>query len=198
MSKSKLAIWLVLAGAALGAAPASAARSASPQRPSASPQHPGSSPQRPSAPPQHTHRPALYQSPELWATVDVCNAPDQTHTIGLRGSMPGDGHPHDVMYMRFQVQFLNPTTKQWAFLTKDGDSGYLPIGSASTPRQSGRSFQLVPVAGQPTFTLRGVVSFQWRHAAKVVYSTSRTTTTGHKSLAGADPKGFSSATCALT
>lgn len=177
MSTSKLLLWLALAGAALQAAPASAAESSS-QR--------------------NTHKSPFYESPELWATVDVCNAPDQAHTIGFRGSMPGDGRPHDSMYMRFEVQYLNPTTKQWAYLGKDGDSGYLQIGSAATARQSGRSFQLVPATGQPTFTLRGVISFQWRHAGKVIYSTSRTTTTGHKSVAGSDPKGFSTAMCALT
>ncbi len=142
-----------------------------------------------------THKPSLYTSHELWGTVDVCNATDQPNTIGIRGSMPGDGHQHDVMYMRFRIQYLEPMSKQWVYLAKGGDSGYLQIGSASTARQSGRSFQLVPVAGQPGFTLRGVIDFQWRRADKVIYSASRTTSSGHKSIAGADPAGFSAPTC---
>ncbi len=34
---------------------------------------------------------ALLTSKELWATIDVCDPPDQPNTLGVRGSMPGDG-----------------------------------------------------------------------------------------------------------
>ena len=50
----------------------------------------------------------------------------------------------------------------------------------------------------PHVTLRGVVSFQWRHGTSVEYTVSRPTTAGHVSLAGADPKGFSAAECLLS
>ena len=33
---------------------------------------------------------SLRSSPELWATIDVCNPPDQHDTVGIRGSMPSD------------------------------------------------------------------------------------------------------------
>ncbi len=36
---------------------------------------------------------SLLHSRELWATVDVCNPKDQPNTVGIRGSMPGDGMP---------------------------------------------------------------------------------------------------------
>jgi hypothetical protein len=141
--------------------------------------------------------PSLYRSPQLWATVNVCNAPDQPNTIGIRGSMPSDGHPHDAMYMRFRVQYLDSAAHAWIDLPKDADSGYVPVGTSAAARQAGRSFQFVPTPDRPAFTLRGVVSFQWRRGVHVVHAISRPTTAGHKSLAGADPTGFSAADCAI-
>ena len=64
-------------------------------------------------------------------------------------------------------------------------------------RQGGRSFQLVPRPGKPAVNLRGVVEYQWRRGKTVMQSTSRPTSAGHKSVAGADPPGFSSATCLI-
>jgi hypothetical protein len=137
----------------------------------------------------------LLKSPELWATVDICNTPHHPDTIGIRGSMPSDGHPHDAMYMRFLVQSLDATTKQWADLGKSADSGFVAIGSAASTRQAGRTFEFKPTPS--AYTLRGQVEFEWRRGGKVVHLASLPTSAGHKSLAGADPKGFSAATCTL-
>ena len=75
----------------------------------------------------------LVHSRELWATVNVCSPKDQPNTIGVRGSMPGDGHVKDSMYMRFTVQYENLSTKQWAAVGKEADSGFLKVGSAGGP-----------------------------------------------------------------
>jgi hypothetical protein len=141
---------------------------------------------------------ALYQSRDLWATLNVCGPKDQPNTIGIRGSMPSDGHEKDVMYMRFIVQSLDATTKQWTDLGKNADSGFVAVGSAKSIRQAGRSFELVPASGGPPAMLRGVVDFQWRRGNAIVGSVSRVTSTEHKSLAGADPEGYSAATCSLS
>jgi hypothetical protein len=140
---------------------------------------------------------SLLHSRELWATVDVCSPKDQPHTIGIRGSMPGDGHPKDAMYMRFRVQYQDATTKKWLNLTQGADSGLLKVGSAQLARQAGRSFQFAQAAGKPAFTLRGEVTFQWRRGSTVLHTASAPTTSGHTSLAGADPRGYSAATCEL-
>jgi hypothetical protein len=140
---------------------------------------------------------SLYQSRQLWATIDVCAPKDQANTIGIRGSMPSDGHEKDAMYMRFIVQSLDTATKQWADLGKNADSGFVAVGSAKSIRQAGRSFELVPASGSPPATLRGVVDFQWRRGKTIVGSASRITSAEHKSLAGADPEGYSAATCSL-
>lgn len=141
---------------------------------------------------------SLLHSRELWATVDACNPKDQPNTIGIRGSMPGDGHAKDVMYMRFIVQYFDPVRKEWLSLGKGGDSGLLKLGSGAAARQGGFSVELAPVAGKPAFILRGYVTFQWRKGATVLQSATRLTTSGHKmSLAGADPRGYSAPICKL-
>jgi hypothetical protein len=140
----------------------------------------------------------LTSSRELWATVDVCSPKDQSNTIGIRGSMPGDGHATDAMFMRFRVQYLDATTNKWLDLGQGADSGFLKVGSSEFTRQLGRSFQLAPPTGTSAYTLRGYVTFQWRRGATVLETTIRPTSAGHTSLAGADPRGFSAATCKLT
>jgi hypothetical protein len=139
---------------------------------------------------------ALLRSRLLWSTIDICNALDQPNTVGIRGSMPGDHQAHDTMYMRFRLQYMNTTTKTWTDLSK-ASASYAAVGSGASARQAGRSFQLNPVAGQPAFTLRGVVNFQWRHGSSVLAQASRATSAGRDSLAGSDPAGFSAASCLI-
>src|SRR3977135_4102319 len=99
--------------------------------------------------------------------MHVGNPADQANTIGIRGSMPGDGQARDKMYMRFRVQYLNAATKRWADLANGASSGFASVATGASARQTGRSFQLSPVAGQPGFTLRGLVIFQWRQGTTV-------------------------------
>jgi hypothetical protein len=142
-------------------------------------------------------RSALLKSPQLWATIDVCSPTDQPDTVGVRGSMPGNGQAGETMYMRFRLQYLEPASKRWVNLIATSASQFEAVGGAKAARQAGQSLLLVPVPGKPAFDLRGVVSFQWRKGAKIEDSISRSTTSGHKSLAGADPAGFSAATCSI-
>jgi hypothetical protein len=137
------------------------------------------------------------QRRELWATIDVCNAADAPpHTIGVRGSMPGDGDAHVQMYMRFRLQYESPTGT-WVDLAAASDAAFVPVGSGKSSRQGGATFVLKPVAGE-MLMLRGVVTFQWRNGTTVLEQLSRPTSAGRKSLAGADPPGFSAATCPLS
>ena len=144
-----------------------------------------------------TSKNELLKSTELWSTIDVCNPPDEPDTVGVRGSMPGNGQSGDVMYMSFALQYLDMTTNVWVNLSTGTAPEFVAVGGAKSARQAGRSFQLIPVPGKPAFTLRGVVSFQWRRGTKVLLEVSRPTSAGHKSLAGADPANFSAATCPI-
>jgi hypothetical protein len=139
----------------------------------------------------------IYRSTRLWATVNLCNPKDHPDTIGVRGSMPGDGQAGETMYMRFRIQYQDPRTKQWLFVTSNADSGFLPVGSARfSARQSGRSFEIVPAKGQP-FLLRGAVSFEWRRGTTAIRSARIHTTAGHSDASGSDPKGYTAATCTI-
>jgi hypothetical protein len=140
---------------------------------------------------------SLLRSRELWATIDVCSPADQPDTVGVRGSMPGDRHPHDKMYMRFRLQYMNTTTKHWADLSSAREANFVFVGPGSGVRQGGRSFQLVPRPGKPAVELRGVVEYEWRRGSTVVQTVSRPTGAGHKSVAGADPPDYSAATCSI-
>ncbi len=138
---------------------------------------------------------ALLHSRELWATIDVCSPADQPDFVGIRGSMPGDRHSKDKMYMRFRLQYMDAAKRQWVDLAGARSPNYVYVGPGSTVRQGGRSFQLVARPGKPAAELRGVVEYQWRRGKAVIQSTSRGTGAGHKSVAGADPPGYSAATC---
>jgi hypothetical protein len=138
---------------------------------------------------------SVLHSRQLWATINVCNPKDQPDYIGIRGSMPGDGRPHDAMYMSFRLQYLNSTTKHWADLSGTSPT-FASVGSGPA-RQGGQSFQLMPIPGKPAFILRGLVEFQWRRGKRVLMSAKRPTTAGHLSVAGSDPQGFSAAMCQI-
>ena len=139
----------------------------------------------------------LLHSRELWATIDVCSPADEPDFVGVRGSMPGDRHSHDKMYMRFRLQYMNTAKKHWVDLASARSPNFVYVGPGSTVRQGGRSFQLVARPGKPAVELRGVVEYQWRRGSAVIQSTSRATGAGHKSVAGADPPGYSAATCSI-
>jgi len=139
---------------------------------------------------------ALLDSRELWATIDVCSPTDQRNTVGIRGSMPGDGKARDRMYMSFRLQYMNSHSR-WVSLSEDASSGWVAVGDGSSPRQGGTSFELKPMTGKPAVELRGVVDYQWRRGKTLVQSATEPTSTGHRSLAGADPGGFSASTCVI-
>lgn len=144
-----------------------------------------------------THGHSLLSSRELWATIDVCNSAREPDTVGIRGSMPNDGHLRDAMYMRFQLEYLDPVSRAWSVPAHGADSGFIALGAAKTGRQGGTSFRLGAPKAPPGYTMRGVVTFQWRRAGRVVHQATRTTSAGHPNVLRADPPGYSAATCTI-
>ncbi len=178
----------LLAGLLIASAPAAVLAFAA-TAPAAPARSPGSTPSAA----EH----ALLDSRELWATIDVCSPPNQLNTVGIRGSMPGDGRTSEEMYMSFHLQYL-AKSKLWMDLASGASSGWVAVGAGGSPRQGGWSFGLKPVKkGKPPVTFRGVVDFQWRKGSAVLYAAAETTSAGHKSLAGADPASYSAATCVI-
>jgi hypothetical protein len=144
--------------------------------------------------PQHGH--TVYQSRDLWATIDVCSPGNQPHTVGVRGSMPGSGLANESMYMRFQLQYRN-AAGLWVDIGASADSGFLAVGASTfKARQSGRNFVLDVQAGS-RYVVRGVVTFEWRRRGHVVRNAQKGTTASHQSPSGADPPGYSAAACEL-
>jgi hypothetical protein len=147
--------------------------------------------------------PAAASARVPWATVNVCDTASNPDTIGVRGSMPGliGSHPPATeMFMRFQVQYERDDGS-WRLLSSGGDSGFIDAGRARTrgSRQAGHSFRLSPPRAGNVYTLRGLVTFEWRAKdGTVVRRARRRTTAGHRSTAGADPTGFSAAECTIT
>jgi hypothetical protein len=136
---------------------------------------------------------ALARDPDQWATVNVCDTARQPDAIGIRASMPGI--PKGVrLSMRFRVQYR---AKDDAWIDVAGaDSGWRQLGVArGTPVESGWSFSFAHPANP--VTLRGVVRLRWRRGDSLPRSAELATEAGHRSSAGADPVGYSAATCAL-
>lgn len=131
----------------------------------------------------------------LWATVNVCDTLRHPDTIGVRGSMPGSGDRHEHMFMRFQVQYLSRKDSSWHNIGPTGDTGFVAVGPGKyRARQAGRYFTIRPPA-TGAFTLRGVVTYEWRVNGEVARRARKHTTAGHGNTSGADPRGFSAATC---
>lgn len=139
---------------------------------------------------------SIYHSKLLWATVNVCDTPGHPDAFGIRGSMPGSGYADETMYMRFRVQYRKRSVRRWHNIRSGGDSGWVEVGSARIRRrEAGRTFTITPPR-RGAYRLRGVVTFEWRRDGEVVRRARKRTTRGHKAR-GADPTGYSVASCVL-
>ena len=128
----------------------------------------------------------------LWATVNVCDTAKHPNEVGIRASMPGT--PRGTgRRMRFRVQWRDG--ERWRYV--DGaDSGWRKLKRAGGRAiESGWSFEFEPPAKAITF--RGVVRFRWLRDGRVVSRAVEITEGGHRSTAGADPAGYSAASCSI-
>jgi hypothetical protein len=134
----------------------------------------------------------------LWATINVCDTVGHPDGVGLRGSMPGSGDRRDTMWMRLQLQYMGGDGR-WRGIGGSGDSGFLALGRGDARvRQAGRTFTVTPPGeGRPAFALRGLVTFEWRRDKTVRRRARRATQGGRPGTPGADPPGFSAATCSV-
>jgi hypothetical protein len=128
-----------------------------------------------------------------WATVNVCDTAKHPDAIGIRASMPGVPK-HARPAMRFRVQYRTDSGA-WADVA-GADSGWRTLGRGhGAPVESGWSFTFAHSAN--AVTLRGEVRFRTRRPGFAPRVTELPTTAGHRSSAGADPPGYSAATCTL-
>jgi hypothetical protein len=148
----------------------------------------------------------------LWATVNVCDTSQHPNALGIRASMPGNGL-RERMYMRFRAQYYDGARDAWMPASK-ASSPWVYVGAARYRyRQGGWTFSFAqPPTGQ-TYTMRGMVDFQWRarkrrrhrrhhrrhHKARWVVArhATRATRSGMQAVAGGDPAGTSKALCLI-
>ena len=138
------------------------------------------------------------RSPDLWATVNICDSADHPNYIGVRGSMPGLGR-RASLFMRVQTQYLAAADGKWHNMVGKGDSGYMKLGVAKKRViEGGFSVAVTPPADGGAHTLRGAVTFVWKRKGRTVERRREITEAGHKSTKGADPAGFSAAICQIS
>ena len=143
-----------------------------------------------SAPATAPARPAA--ADRLWATVNVCDTSEHPNEVGIRASMPG--LPLGAARrMRFRVQWRDGD--RWRYVA-GADSGWRTLKRAQGRAiESGWGFEFEPPSTPLTF--RGVVRFRWVREGRVVDRAVEITEAGHRSTAGADPEGYSAATCSI-
>jgi hypothetical protein len=132
-----------------------------------------------------------------WATVNVCDTGERPDTIGIRGWMPGLRRKA-TMLMRFRVQYRERSGR-WRTMRGDrADSGWVRLGSkAGGEMDAGWSFRIEPPSRGGSFELRGKVIFWWRRGEVTLRRTRAVTEAGHPGTQGADPPGYSAATCTI-
>src|SRR4051794_17742219 len=129
---------------------------------------------------------------DLWATVNVCDTSRHPNEVGVRASMPGVPRGTSRR-MRFRLQWRDGD--RWRYVT-GADSGWRKLTRArGRAVESGWSFELEAPSNAITF--RGVVRFRWLRDGRVAGRAMEITETGHRSTAGADPAGYSAATCSI-
>lgn len=134
--------------------------------------------------------PAVARQDDLWATVNVCDTGRHPDVIGIRASMPST--PRGArLTMRFRVQYRTGSG-DWRDVPGT-DSGWRV--ARGNPAEAGWSFTFAHPRN--SVLLRGAVRFRWRKGDALPRQAEEFTEGGHRSSAGADPSGYSAATCTL-
>jgi hypothetical protein len=111
---------------------------------------------------------AASDTPELWATVNICDTAKAPDSMGVRASMPGNG-TRQRMYMRFSAEYWSRSRQAWTPVAGTGVSPWVFAGSAQYERrQAGWTFQFSPPPAGVTFTMRANVEFEWRRGRELV------------------------------
>jgi hypothetical protein len=101
-------------------------------------------------------------TPELWATVNICDTAGAPNSMGIRAGMPGNT-TRQRMFMRFRAEYWSRSGQDWAPVAGTGVSPWVFAGPARYERrQAGWTFEFAPPPPGVTFTMRAIVEFQWR------------------------------------
>lgn len=137
---------------------------------------------------------AAERSPDLWATINICNTPQYPDFIGIRGQMPGLGFTTHI-YMTIRVEYYDPALGRFkpSSAVKTVDLGHATRGA----HQGGVRFPFqTPLAGE-SYQLRGAVTFVWAIGRRVIARAIRHTKHGYQHVDFGDPPGYSAGTCTI-
>ena len=116
--------------------------------------------------------------PDLWATVNLCDAPSKPGGVGVRVSIPREeGAPQQ--WARIHLQWFDGKALAWRALASGGDAGWGRIGIGTRLVQGGTTFAFGAPSAGSRMVLRGVVEVEWRDGKDVVDRAHLRTTEGH-------------------
>ena len=129
-----------------------------------------------------------------WATVNVCDTAKHPDAIGIRASMPGT--PQGArLSMRFRVAVPHGGRRLARRARRRLGLASLGTGRGA-PAESGWSFTFAHPQARG-HAARGRALPLARAATALPRQDEEATEAGHRSSAGADPPGYSAATCTL-
>jgi hypothetical protein len=142
-----------------------------------------------------------HRSPELWATVNVCDTERHPDMMGVRARMNGNGTSQQ-MWIRFQAHWFDEARERWRPVGRAATSRWIRLGHARVrSRETGYTFAFDAPAPGERFVVRGVVDYQWRAKRRgrwVVVRRARLNTKRRSgNVRGADPPGYSNGICEL-
>jgi hypothetical protein len=121
---------------------------------------------------------------DLWATVNLCDAPSRPGAVGVRVSVPREsGAPQQ--WANIRLQWFDGQARAWRAVRSGGDAGWARIGIGTRLVEGGTTFTVPPPQPGARMVLRGVVDIEWRKGTHVVDRARVRTTAGH--VAAGDP-----------
>jgi hypothetical protein len=120
--------------------------------------------------------------PDLWATVNLCDAPSRPGAVGVRVSIPREASAPQ-QWARVRLQWFDGKARAWRSVQSGGDAGWARIGLGTRLVEGGTTFTFPPPAPGARMVLRGVVQIEWRDGTDVVDHARLGTTDGHDTTA---------------
>jgi hypothetical protein len=120
------------------------------------------------------HRP---YDPDLWATVNSCDAPGHPAAMGVRVAIP-PRYRGESQWMRVRVEWGNAATGTWS-LAPGADTGWKKVGDGTELVEAGTTFHFTPPVAGHWLVLRGLLDVQWRQGRKMRATARTRTMPGH-------------------
>lgn len=134
------------------------------------------------------------RSRALWATVNICNSKAEPHRVGIRGQMPSLGYSSQ-MSMTIHLQAYSASAKRFVPIASPNAVDSDGLGTHTLGLQQwGAVFRF---GASTTGRWNATIRFTWRRGGRVVGSTTRRTTSGHRDADHGSPPHYSAAQCTI-